>query len=280
MKLKTVDKLFYRKYRYCLKTRVTLYFKQYKYNDYGHKNVFELMTLHCPSIVEIITDMKKFDHSDPLNSDFYDMKNNWKQFHDMVDEIFKLKNEGKLGFNTGMHSSYNIFNRDEKNLTYHYLDSKGRITHYNVTFYSIDKETHEKATQLSKNIHSIIRHNIRTNPQLYDFLINNHKKIICDRLPYDHFKFKVMVTVDHKFYQNEKNGRLLEWFNMNDEYIKPSEYFKLILEPSNLQHIFLNANAKGNYTIHVANYETLSALALQLSGYKFDVKEYVLKDSI
>jgi hypothetical protein len=104
----------------------------------------------------------------------------------------------------------------------------------------------------------------------YDYLIaNGHKKILCDHLPKEKYRYRVYIKTS---YPEDKRVNFLNWAVRFPDKIEIAGSTKKWLEG--------NQRWAMDPFIYVGDEKTLSIIGLQLSGYVRKVEEFILRDTV
>jgi hypothetical protein len=109
-----------------------------------------------------------------------------------------------------------------------------------------------------------------TTQEEYDFLMSNgHKKILCDRLPKEKFRFRVYIKAT---YPQDKRCNFLTWIDRFPDTIEISSSTRKWLEGKQVWAL--------NPFLYIKEEKTLSIIGLQLSGYARKVEEFVPRNTV
>jgi hypothetical protein len=152
----------------------------------------------------------------------------------------------------------------------HYLTDKNikkRIEHNHIDFYLLNEQEFNNVQQKLKEY--VVGITCPDNEEQLSALLENTKYTLCDRLPYDKYRYKVTF----KDMPRKTRNDLIAWaerYNNDDIYITKStrNHFKAI----KYHH--------GAHYFYVKDSKMITLIAMAASGYIRRTDEYVVRNSI
>lgn len=109
-----------------------------------------------------------------------------------------------------------------------------------------------------------------TSKEELDFLLSNgHKKILCDKLPKDGYRYRIYFK--YKF-PPEKRKNFLDWSKKFTD--------KISISSSSMDWLDSNRFWAQDPFMYVQDEKTLSMVGLQLAGYVKKVEEFISRDTV